>query len=125
MPQLPDISEQKPSAFARDPEIQDTQFLLLSSAAGYDVASGERLSEASTLKWKGVVAQIRGVGPDHGREILQLLQLTSERTGGISLMTAKAAIEIYCHDYGLAVPAIPENARTTFDGAFSQSGPTT
>ncbi|MEK9143718.1 MAG: hypothetical protein AAB481_03755 [Patescibacteria group bacterium] len=113
-----DKDPQTPSAFDHSPETDAASQVILMSAAGYDASAEVRLDERSQAQWRGVAARILGVGPDHGKEILELLNPFALGEG-ISPMSATAAIEIYCRVHGLAVPEIPDNAKTISEGVFS------
>ena len=114
-----DVEQPTPSAFSPDPNTQSASLTFLTLAAAFDTATEQRLGEAITLKWQGVVAQIEMLGPDHGKAILTILNPIVQK-GGISLAASKVAIEMYCRDHDLQVPEIPEAAKTMVDGFVSQ-----
>ena len=113
-----DVEQPKPSAFDHSPETDAAAFIILTSACGYDLAAGVRLNETSKARWKGVAARIEGVGPDHGKAILRVLNPFALDVG-ISAESATAVIEVYCRQNGLTVPEISDEAKTMLEGAFS------
>ena len=114
-----DVEQPKPSAFSPDASTQSVSLTFLTLAAGFDTATEQRLDDAIAFKWKGVVAQIEMLGPDHGKAILQILDPIVKKDG-ISLVASKVAIEMYCRDHYLTIPVIPEEAKTMIDGFVSQ-----
>lgn len=117
MPHNPDTGKSPASAFSHDPETQRASLIILVAASGFNLSSESLFDEQTKLKWQGVRAQIEGVGPEHGKAILRLLNPLAQKEG-ISLMIVKEAIEMYCNDHRLPIPEIPDNAKTLFDGAF-------
>lgn len=120
MPDNLDARQSRPSAFALDPETSAASQIIIFASSGIDAGNQSRLDEKSKKQWQGVAARIEGVGPDHGKAILKLLNPIALREG-ISVVAVTAAIEIYCRDYGLPVPEIPDVAKTMFEEVFSRS----
>lgn len=115
MAQGVDAMDQRPSPFDHSPETDAAALVILTSACGFNISAKMRLDERSKARWKGVADRIEGVGPDHGKAILRVLNPIALDVG-ISPESATAVIEVYCGQNGLTVPEIPDAAKTVFEG---------